>query len=123
MLVLINEQETFEKMVEQLEKNGEPYDRNEVFLEAVGGLDKKNRVYGVGSSQGLFYQSRTRPSISSSIIAEENELLKEELVDVKHRMKAMEDQIAKLIEATSVRTPHLQSLTDLDGQSPTNSDA
>ncbi|XP_074347378.1 uncharacterized protein LOC141686228 [Apium graveolens] len=42
--------ETFLRLCELHEKAGEPVDKNAIFFEAVGGVDKKKRVYGVGSS-------------------------------------------------------------------------
>ena len=79
-------------------------DKNALFLEATGGPDKKKRVYGVGSSQDIFYQPQMMPD-TLSFASEENQKLQQELVEVKDRVKALEGQIAKLIQANSVPTP------------------
>ncbi|KAL8148811.1 hypothetical protein AgCh_005978 [Apium graveolens] len=100
------------------EKSGEPVDRNALFLKAVGGPDKKNRVYGLGSSQNIFYKPKTMHYPSSFATEEENQQLKHQLTEMNERMKAMENQLAAIIEANSARLP--RSPTDLDGQDDGN---
>lgn len=113
-------QETFQQLREQQEKSGKPVDRNALFLEAVGGPDKKNRVYGVGSSQSLFYKSSTvMPFTPISATEEENQLLKHELIKINDRMKEVEKQLAMVMEATSLRVERSQSL-GLDDQDDNN---
>ena len=90
-------------------------DKNALFLNAVGGPDKRNRVYGVGSSQSNFYRSATMPCTST--VDEENEELKNKLAEMNERMKAMEYQMAKFIQANSVQDP--QDL-DLDSENDDN---
>ncbi|XP_063940803.1 uncharacterized protein LOC135149310 [Daucus carota subsp. sativus] len=111
--------ETFLTLCELHEKAGEPVDKNAIFLQAAGGVDKKKRVYGVGSSQSLFYRSKTIPC-SSSFADAENQKLQEELKVMKEKMKAMENQIAKILEATSAAAQVTQSPTtpntDLDSE-------
>lgn len=92
-----------------------------MFLEAVGGADKKKRVYGLGSSQSLFYNSEVMPC-TSSFANEENQKLREELKEIKDRekemndrVKAMENQLAMLIEANSVQNTQLAT-NDLDSE-------
>lgn len=87
------------------------------FLKQLEDLTRK-RVYGLGSSQNLFYQSEIMPC-TSSFASEENQKLQQELKKVKDRMKAMESQLAMFIECNSVQRP--QSPTDLDNQSDDNS--
>ncbi|XP_074335987.1 uncharacterized protein LOC141673154 [Apium graveolens] len=74
--------ETFLKLRELHEAAGQPVDNNALFLEAVGGLDKKKRVYGVGSSKRIFYQSKNKSCTSSFAFAgeEENQRLKRQLL-------------------------------------------
>ncbi|KAL8105565.1 hypothetical protein AgCh_029384 [Apium graveolens] len=84
------------------EKSGEPVDRNALFLKAVGGPDKKNRVYGLGSSQSIFYKPKTIHYPSSFATEEENQQLKHQLTEMNEQMKAMENQLALIIEASSV---------------------
>ena len=110
-------QETFLALCDQQKKAGMPVDKNALFLEATGGPDKKKRVYGVGSSQNLFYQSEVMPCISS-FASEENQKLQQELKEMKDRMKEMENQLAMIIQANSVQHP--QSPTDLDNQNHDN---
>lgn len=54
---------TILKLCELHEKAGHPVDKNAIFREAVGRVDKKKRVYGVGSSKIIF----CRPTIISCI--------------------------------------------------------
>ncbi|XP_074380847.1 uncharacterized protein LOC141721694 [Apium graveolens] len=68
--------ETFLVLCEQQEKSGELVDRNALFLKAVGGPDEKNRVYGLGSSQSIFYKPKTMHYPSSFATEEENQQLK-----------------------------------------------
>ncbi|XP_074328062.1 uncharacterized protein LOC141665973 [Apium graveolens] len=70
---------------------GQPVDNNALFLEAVGGLDKKKKVYGVGLSKRLFYPSNNKPCMSSFAGEEENQRLKRQLIEMNDRMKAMEN--------------------------------
>ena len=112
--------ETFQRLCELHEKAGEPVDKNSIFLQASGGVDKKTRVYGVGSSQSLFYRSKTIPC-SSSFADAENQKLQEELkIAGGDKMKAMENHIAKILEVTSVPAQLTQSPTmpntDLDSE-------
>ena len=99
-----------------MEKSGQPVDRNTLFLEAVGGPDKMNRVYGVGSSQSLFYNIKIMPCTSSFSSEEENQKLKRQLTEMNDWMKSMENQLAKIIEATSVQVERPLSPANLDGQ-------
>lgn len=99
--------ETFLALLEQQEEVG-PVDRNArnaLFLEATGGPDKKKRVYGLGSSQNLFYKSETMPC--TSFANEENQRLQEELKEVKDWMKAMESQLAMLCNSVQCPQPLL----------------
>ena len=110
-------QEIFVNLFKQQEKSGQPLDKNALFLNPVKGLDKRNTVYGVGSSQRNFYQSEIMPTTST--INEENEQLKNKLIEMNERMKAMEYQMAKFIQANSIRDP--QRL-DLDSKNDNNQD-
>ncbi|KAL8113773.1 hypothetical protein AgCh_020898 [Apium graveolens] len=114
--------ETFLKLRELHEATGQPVDNNALFLEAVGGLDKKKRVYGVGSSKRLFYRSMNKPCTSSFAFAgeEENQRLKRQLLEMNEQMKAMENQLARIIDATSVRLQCDQSPANLDGENDDN---
>ncbi|KAL8124451.1 uncharacterized protein LOC141718113 [Apium graveolens] len=95
--------ETFLVLCEQQEKSGEPVDRNALFLKAVGGPDKKNRVYGLGSSQSIFYKPKTMHYPSSFATEEENQQLKHQLTEMNERMKAVENQLAAIIESNLAR--------------------
>lgn len=113
--------ETFLALLEQQKKAGLPVDgnaRNALFLEATGGPDKKKRVYGLGSSQNLFYQTKIMPC-TSSFASEDNQKLQQELKEVKDEMKELKNQLAMLIASNSIQRP--QSPTDLDNQSDDNS--
>ncbi|KAL8108987.1 hypothetical protein AgCh_025181 [Apium graveolens] len=106
-------EETFLVLCDQQEKFGEPVDRNALFLKAGGGPDKKNRVYGFGSSQSIFYKLKTMHYLSSFATEEENQQLKHQLTEMNERMKAMENQLAPIIEANPARLP--RSPADLNG--------
>ncbi|XP_074335001.1 uncharacterized protein LOC141672327 isoform X3 [Apium graveolens] len=108
-----SDHEIFLKLCELYENAGEPIDKNAIFLEAVGGVDKRKRVYGVGSSQTLFYKPETIPSSSSPDA--ENQKLQEELKIMKDKMKVMEDKIAKILEVTSAQVTQTPA-TDLDSE-------
>lgn len=111
--------ETFLQLREQQEKSGKPVDRNALFLEVVGGPDKKNRVYGVGSSQSLFYQLPTiMPFTPFSATEEDNQLLKDQLIKMNDRMKEVEKKLAMVMEATSLRVE--REPLDLDDQDDYN---
>lgn len=93
-------------------------DKNALFLKAVGGPNKKNRVYGVGSSQNIFYQSKSILFSITSATKEENQILKSKLAEINDRMKTVEIHLAMIIEANYVRRP--QSPNDLDGLNDDN---
>ncbi|KAL8121780.1 hypothetical protein AgCh_018501 [Apium graveolens] len=105
--------ETFLKLCELYENAGEPIDKNTIFLEVAGGVDKRKRVYGVGSSQTLFYKPETIPSSSSADA--ENQKLQEELKIMKDKMKVMEDKIAKILKVTSAQVAQTPA-TNLDSE-------
>ncbi|KAL8090291.1 hypothetical protein AgCh_039676 [Apium graveolens] len=71
--------ETFLELCEQQKNSGQLVDKNALFLQVVGRPDKKNRVYGLGSSQNIFYQPKT-PCATSFATEEENQKLKQQLV-------------------------------------------
>ncbi|XP_074355224.1 uncharacterized protein LOC141693933 [Apium graveolens] len=112
--------ETFPRLCELHEKVGEPVDKNAIFLEAAGGVDKKKRVYGVGSSQSIFYGSKITPTCSSSFRNAENQKLQDELKLMKDKIKEMENQIAKILEATSAQVVQSPNTPNADLESENN---
>lgn len=110
----------FEKLREQQEKSGKPVDENALFLQATGGFDKKKRVYGVGSSQSLFFPPEIVP-YTSAIANEENHQVQQELKEMKDRVKAMENQLAMIMEATSSRCRPSPN-SDVDSEDSEDSD-
>ncbi|KAL8115899.1 hypothetical protein AgCh_022409 [Apium graveolens] len=105
-------------LCELQEKFREPVDRNALCPRAVGGSDKKNRVYRVGSSESIFYNSNNMPYSSSFTVEEENQKLKYQLTEINERVKVMENQLAKIIETNSARLS--RPPFDLDGQNDNN---
>ena len=83
------------------------------FLNTVGGPDNWNRVYEVGSSESNFYQSANMSCTST--VNEENDQLKNKLIEMNERIKAMENQMTKFIQANSVRDPHEPDLDSENG--------
>ncbi|KAK1398300.1 hypothetical protein POM88_008163 [Heracleum sosnowskyi] len=69
-------------------------DENQLFYDAVGGRNSKNRIYGLGSSQDLFYAPSSRTvahfSNSSHPNSQDYEKLQTELEVMKERMKEMD---------------------------------
>ncbi|KAL8107950.1 hypothetical protein AgCh_024382 [Apium graveolens] len=83
----MTQKKTFLQLCELHEKAEDPIDKNAIFLEAVGGVDRKKRVYGVGSSQSLFYKSKNHIPYSSTSDDAENQKLQEEIKGMKEKMK------------------------------------
>ncbi|KAK1387060.1 hypothetical protein POM88_015238 [Heracleum sosnowskyi] len=69
-------------------------DENQLFYDAVGGRNSKNRIYGLGSSQDLFYAPSSSTiahfSNSSHPNSQDYEKLQTELEVMKERMKEMD---------------------------------
>ena len=82
-----------------------------MYYAVVGGHDERNRIYGLGSSQSIFYgpSSSTISHLNSfqpnsqdyQKLETELEQMKErikEMKEVKQRMKEMESQLAKMLD-------------------------
>ncbi|KAK1365019.1 hypothetical protein POM88_040580 [Heracleum sosnowskyi] len=69
-------------------------DENQLFYDAVGGRNSKNRIYGLGSSQDLFYAPSSSTiahfNNSSHPNSQDYEKLQTELEVMKERMKEMD---------------------------------
>ncbi|KAK1402917.1 hypothetical protein POM88_002522 [Heracleum sosnowskyi] len=72
----------------------QPVDENQLYYDAVGGRNSRNKIYGIGSSQNLFYapSSSTIAHISNSPYpnSQDYEKLQTELEVMKERMKEMD---------------------------------
>ncbi|KAK1391806.1 hypothetical protein POM88_010862 [Heracleum sosnowskyi] len=71
-----------------------PVDENQLYYDVVGGRNSRNKIYGIGSSQNLFYapSSSTIAHISNSSYpnSQDYEKLQTELEVMKERMKEMD---------------------------------
>ncbi|KAK1359004.1 hypothetical protein POM88_043478 [Heracleum sosnowskyi] len=72
----------------------QPVDENQLFYDAVGGRNSRNKIYGLGSSQDLFYAPSSSTiahfSNSSHPNSQDYEKLQTELEVMKERMKEMD---------------------------------
>ena len=59
-------QEEFERLKAQTSQAGTEVDDNELFLQAVGGKNKKGTVYGLGTESEAYYPRSSRRSDPSS---------------------------------------------------------
>ncbi|KAK1389980.1 hypothetical protein POM88_018158 [Heracleum sosnowskyi] len=81
----------------------QPVDENQLFYEAVGGRNKRNRIYGIGSSHDIFYESRSNvvsyynSSSTSQPNIEDYQKMQAELQDMKDRMQEM-DQVKQQMQ-------------------------
>ncbi|WOH00654.1 hypothetical protein DCAR_0520027 [Daucus carota subsp. sativus] len=71
-------------------------DEDEIFLQAVGGLDKRNRIYGMGSLQSVIYGPESRSDTSTSRYSGSNFNREYELMQVE--LQEMKDQVKELQE-------------------------
>ena len=89
----------------------QPVDENKLYSDVVGGRNKRNRIYGLGSSQDIFYEPSSSTIARLSTVQSKSqdyqkletelEEMKErikEMDEVKQRMREMESQIAKMLE-------------------------
>nr|XP_017224956.1 PREDICTED: uncharacterized protein LOC108201169 [Daucus carota subsp. sativus] len=78
-----------------IEGSDEPQvvDEDQLFLEAASGLDKKNRVYGLGSLQSVIYGSDSGSSQyrHSNFNNEEYKQMQVELQDMKNQVKELQE--------------------------------
>lgn len=104
----------------------QPIDENKLYFDVVGGKNKKNVVYGIGSSQSIFYGPKKSHDISASRIGsqgnynEDYEKLQAELQEmkdlvkaVKEQQQAMESRLLMIVEPRSNDDPDLPA-TDED---------
>ncbi|XP_017217259.1 uncharacterized protein LOC108194834 [Daucus carota subsp. sativus] len=88
-----------EELSAPIEGSDEPrvVDEDKIFLEAAGGLDKKNRVYGMGSLQSVIYGPGTSGSVTTSRYRgsnsnnEEYQQMQVELQDMKNQVKQLQE--------------------------------
>lgn len=72
-------------------------DEDKIFLEAAGGLDKKKRVYGMGSLESVIYEPETSGSVTTSRYRgsnsnnEEYQQIQFELQDMKNQVKQLQE--------------------------------
>ena len=87
-------------------------DENRLFYDAVGGRNKRNRIYGIGSSHDTFYEpssnvisyfSSSQPNIQDyQKLQTEFQEMKErikEIDEMKQRMREMESQLARMFDS------------------------
>ncbi|KAK1379180.1 hypothetical protein POM88_025924 [Heracleum sosnowskyi] len=97
----------------------QPIDEWKLYLDAVGGKNKKNIIYGLGSSQLMFYgsgKSHNAASGSSQCNKQDYQNMQAQLEEMKNlvkamqeeqqnQMKTMESQLTMMFEAQSNRRP------------------
>ncbi|XP_063949024.1 uncharacterized protein LOC108203794 [Daucus carota subsp. sativus] len=95
----------YNKVIEIREERSKPVegseepqiiDEDEIFLQAVGGLDKRNRIYGMGSLQSVIYGPESRSDTSTSRYSGSNFNREYELMQVE--LQEMKDQVKELQE-------------------------
>ncbi|WOG84325.1 hypothetical protein DCAR_0103508 [Daucus carota subsp. sativus] len=84
-----------EELSAPIEGSDEPQvvDEDQLFLKAAGGLDKKSRVYGMGSLQSVIYGPETGGSRhrGSNFRHEEYKQMQVELQDMKNQVKELQE--------------------------------
>lgn len=92
------------------------YPKNQLFYEVVGGCNKRNRIYGIGSSHSIFYEPRSTAvsyyNSSSQPNIEDYQKLQAELQEMKDQMKEMDQMKQQMHEMDQMK----QQMQELKSQ-------
>lgn len=98
-------QKEYKNLSEQLiSEESQAIDKNKLYYQVVGGHNKKNTVYGLGSAQNLFYGPEMSSDPDSHItssqctIEEEYHKLQAEMEEMKNSMKEADEMRTKEVD-------------------------
>ncbi|KAK1364534.1 hypothetical protein POM88_040095 [Heracleum sosnowskyi] len=97
----------------------QPIDENKLYFDVVGEKNKKNVVYGIGSSQSIFYGPNKSHDTNASGIGsqgnynEDYEKLQAELQEMKDLVKAVNEQQVMESRLLMMVEPHSNDDPDL----------
>ncbi|KAL8089647.1 hypothetical protein AgCh_039218 [Apium graveolens] len=92
----------------------QPIDELEVYIDVVGGRTKENIVYGIGSSQTLFYGSGKGHSSGACSTSQlqngDHQMMQKKLVDMENQMKVMQEDQEQHLEAMQEHQQELKAI-------------